>query len=90
MGIACGGAFHTYTARSQYIDAALLSEAFALTAPIKQSVTDYYLQNGSMPHSNEDAGLSTPSSIFGTSVKRVAINRGGVLQVDFEEEIGKT
>jgi len=69
----CGGAFHTYIARSQYIDAALLSEAFALTSPLKQSVADYYLQNGVMPHSNEDAGLSAPDSIFGTSVKRIAI-----------------
>lgn len=90
MAVVCGGAFHTFTARSQYIDAALLSEAFALTSPIKQSVADYYLQNGAMPHSNEDAGLAAPNSIFGTSVKRIAINQGGVLRVDFDEEVGKT
>jgi len=87
---AAAGAFHTYTARNQYIDAALLSEAFTLTSPLKLRVADYYLQNGTMPHSNEDAGLAAPNAIFGTSVKRVAINRGGVLRVDFDEEIGKT
>jgi len=89
MAGAAVGAFHTYTARNQYIDAALLSEAFALTSPLKLRVADYYLQNGTMPHSNEDAGLSAPNAIFGTSVKRIAINRGGVLRVDFDEEIGK-
>lgn len=90
MAMAAGGAYHTYSARNDYIDAALLSEAFTLTSPLKLRVADYFLQNGSMPHSNDDAGLSAPNSIFGTSVKRVAINRGGVLRVDFDEEIGKT
>ncbi len=89
MAGTCAGAFHTYTTRNQFIEAALLSEAFALTAPLKLRVADYYLQNGTMPHSNADASLAAPDSIFGTSVKRIALNRGGVLRVDFDEEIGK-
>ena len=41
-----------------------------------------------MPHDNADAELPPAKSIFGTSVKRVAVNRGGVLIVDFDEKIG--
>jgi len=89
MVLVSAGASKAYLARSQYINAALLSEAFVLVSPIKQSVSGYYLSNGAMPQSNKDAGLATPKSIFGTSVKRIAINPGGVLQVDFDEEIGK-
>jgi len=89
MVLVSAGASKAYLARTQYINAALLSEAFVLVSPIKQSVSGYYLSNGAMPQSNKDAGLATPKSIFGTSVKRIAINPGGVLQVDFDEEIGK-
>lgn len=89
MAVACGGAFHTYHARSQYIDAALLAEAFTLAAPLKMRITEHYLQNGTLPRSNEDAGLGAPNSIFGTSVKRITVNQNGALQVDFDEEIGR-
>lgn len=90
MGVAGAGAFHTHQTRDQFISAALYSEAFALTSSVKLRVADYYLQNRAMPHRNADVGLEPPNSLFGTSVKRVAINRGGVLQVDFEEELGKS
>ncbi len=90
MGVAGAGAYNTYQTRDQFISAALYSEAYALTSSVKLRVADYYLQNRAMPHSNADVGLEPPGSLFGTSVKRVAINRGGVLQVDFEEELGKT
>lgn len=82
-------ALHTYSERNQTIQAALLSEAYTLIAPLKLRVADYYLQNSVMPHNNSDAGLSAPDTIFGTSVKRIAVNRGGVIRVDFDEEIGK-
>ncbi len=68
--------------------AALLSEAFNLTSQVKLRVADHYIKHGVMPHDNADAGLPPPRSIYGTSVKRVAINRGGVLIVDFEDKIG--
>ncbi|NND92464.1 MAG: hypothetical protein HKN42_16515 [Granulosicoccus sp.] len=82
------GALHSWHSRGQYVEAALLSEAFNLTSPVKLRVSDHYVKHGVMPHDNADADLPPPSSIFGTSVKRVAINRGGVLIVDFDEKIG--
>ena len=83
------GSLHSYHKRNLYIQAALLSEAYTLIAPVKRQISDHYVRHGMMPHDNEDAGLPPAQSIFGASVKRVAINRGGVLLVDFEEEIGK-
>lgn len=89
MAAACGGALHSWHSRSLFVQAALLSEAFSVSAPVKLRVSDHYVQNGVMPHDNADAGLPPPKSIYGSSVKRVAINRGGVLIVDFDAEIGR-
>ncbi len=83
------GSLHSYHERNLFIQAALLSEAYTLIAPVKRQISDHYVRHGMMPHDNADAGLPPAHSIFGASVKRVAINRGGVLLVDFEEEIGK-
>jgi len=83
------GSLHSYHERNLYIQAALLSEAFTLIAPVKRQISDHYVRHGIMPHDNEDAGLPPAQGIFGASVKRVAINRGGVMLVDFEKDIGK-
>ncbi len=82
------GALQSWHSRGLYVKAALLSEAFNLTSNVKLRVADHYVKHGVMPHDNTDAKLPPPNSIFGTSVKRVAINRGGVLIVDFDEKIG--
>jgi len=82
------GALHSWHSRGLYVKAALLSEAFNLTSHVKLRVSDHYVKHGVMPHDNADADLPPPKSIYGTSVKRVAINRGGVLIVDFDEQIG--
>ena len=89
MGAVLAGALHTHNTRNLYIQAAQLSEAFNLSAHVKLRVADHYVQHGVMPHDNNDAGLPPPKSIYGTSVKRVAINRGGVLIVDFDAQIGR-
>ncbi|MEE9334832.1 MAG: ankyrin repeat domain-containing protein [Granulosicoccaceae bacterium] len=83
------GSLHSYHERNLYVQAALLSEAYTLIAPVKRQISDHYVRHGIMPHDNTDAGLPPAQSIFGASVMRVAINRGGVLLVDFEEEIGE-
>jgi len=83
------GALHSWHSRTLYVRAALLSEAFSLSAPAKLRISDHYVRHGVMPHDNADAGLPPPKSLYGTSVRRVAINRGGVLIVDFAEKIGE-
>jgi ankyrin repeat protein len=88
MAATGAGALHSWHTRGLYVKAALLSEAFNLTSHVKLRVSDHYVKHGVMPHDNADAHLPPPKSIYGTSVKRVAINRGGVLIVDFDEQIG--
>lgn len=83
------GALHSWHTRGLYVKAALLSEAFNLTSQVKFRVSDFYIKHGVMPQDNADAGLPPPKSIYGTSVKRVAVNRGGVLIVDFDDKIGQ-
>ncbi|MBX2835615.1 MAG: ankyrin repeat domain-containing protein [Gammaproteobacteria bacterium] len=83
------GAYHSYQSRQLLIEAALLSEAFDLTGPVKLRLTDYYMQHGVMASDNSEAGLDPPQSIFGASVKRVSVNLGGVISVDFDDEVGK-
>lgn len=84
------GAFHSYQQRQLLIEAALLSEAYDLTGPVKLRLSDYYVQHGVMAADNAEAGLAAPRSIFGASVKRVTVNLGGVITVDFDDEAGKS
>jgi len=87
--IAAGaGALHAWHTRNLYVQAALLSEAYNLTDQLKLRVADYYAQHGVLPNHNAEAGLPPPQSLFGSSVKRVAIHRGGVLWVDFTAKTG--
>lgn len=83
------GALHAWHTRNLFVQAALLSEAYNLTDQIKLRVADYYTQHGVMPNHNAEAELPPPQSIFGSSVKRVAIHQGGVLWVDFDAETGR-
>ncbi len=82
------GAFHSWHTRGLLVKAAMISEGFSLTSQVKLRVADYYVRHGIMPSDNADVDLPPSKSLFGTSVKRIAINRGGVLIVDFEDRIG--
>jgi len=84
------GALHSWHNRGLLVKAALYSEAFSLTSQIKLRVADHYVRHGTMPSDNADLDLPPARSLFGTSVKRIAINRGGVLNVDFEDRVGET
>lgn len=67
----------------------MLSEGFNLAAHVKLRVADHYVRHGIMPSDNSDVDLPPPKSLYGTSVKRIAVNRGGVLMVDFADLIGE-
>ena len=84
------GALHSWHGRNLYVQASLYAEAFALTAQPKLRVGDRYVQSGRMPNDNAAAGLPPPRRLYGTAVKRIAVNRGGVLVVDFDDVIGRT
>jgi len=83
------GALHAYQKRNLLLQAALLSEGYTLSASVKTRVSEYYIQNNAMPHDNSSAELPPAKSIYGTSVKRVSVNRSGLIMVDFDDEIGR-
>lgn len=83
------GALHHYQKRNLLIQAALLSEGFSLSESVRARVAEHYVEQGVMPHDNVDADLPPAKSIYGTSVKRVTVNRSGTVLVDFDEEIGQ-
>lgn len=82
------GAYHSWYTRGLLVKAAMYSEGFNLSTQVKLRVADHYVRHGIMPSDNSDVDLPPPKSLFGTTVKRVAVNRGGVLIVDFEDRIG--
>ncbi len=82
------GVFHSWHTRGLLVKAAMYSEGFNLSTQVKLRVADHYVRQGIMPSDNSDVDLPPPKSLFGTTVKRIAINRGGVLIVDFEDRIG--
>lgn len=81
------GAVHSWYAKNQYVQAAMLSEGFRLVQPIKNRVSDYFIEHGRLPSEHNELNLPEASDIFGTSVRSVAIQQGGVLHVRFGNEV---
>ncbi|MBH2459204.1 pilin [Neisseria meningitidis] len=63
-------AYQDYTARAQVSEAILLAEGQ------KSAVTEYYLNHGTWPSNNSDAGVATSSKIKGKYVKEVKVEKG--------------
>lgn len=70
--------------------AALLSEAYSSASGVKVHVSDHFIEFGEMPNSNVEADLPSADSLFGTSVWRVSVHQGGIVEVDFDKngEVG--
>lgn len=84
------GALHSWYSRDLYVRAALLSEAYSSASGVKTQVSDHFIKFGVMPNSNVEANLPSADSFFGTSVWRVGVRQGGVVEVDFDKngEVG--
>ncbi|HEZ5710075.1 TPA: pilin [Neisseria meningitidis] len=65
-------AYQDYTARAQVSEAILLAEGQ------KSAVTEYYLNHGTWPGGNSDAGVASASDIKGKYVKEVTVANGVV------------
>ncbi|MBH5867051.1 pilin [Neisseria meningitidis] len=64
-------AYQDYTARAQVSEAILLAEGQ------KSAVTEYYLNHGTWPSNNSDAGVATTATdIKGKYVKEVKVEKG--------------
>ncbi|HGG9687783.1 TPA: pilin [Neisseria meningitidis] len=63
-------AYQDYTARAQVSEAILLAEGQ------KSAVTEYYLNHGTWPGGNSDAGVASASDIKGKYVQSVTVANG--------------
>jgi type IV pilus assembly protein PilA len=69
-------------AYQDYLIRAQVAEGFNLADGVKSSVWDYYSNTGSMPPSNQSAGLASEGSISGKYVSSVNVT-GGLITVLF-------
>ena len=88
MAVTGVGAIHSRHSHSRFVQAAGLSEAFSLVSTVKLRVSDYHAKHGVMPHDNAQAGVQPPRSLYGTDVKQIAIQRGGHIFVEFDDQEG--
>ncbi|MBH6697202.1 pilin [Neisseria meningitidis] len=76
-------AYQDYTARAQVSEAILLAEGQ------KSAVTEYYLNHGTWPSNNSDAGVATSSKIKGKYVKEVEVKNGVVTATMLSSGVNK-
>ncbi|HHK0792670.1 TPA: pilin, partial [Neisseria gonorrhoeae] len=76
-------AYQDYTARAQVSEAILLAEGQ------KSAVTEYYLNHGTWPANNGDAGVASASKIIGKYVKSVTVTNGVVTATMASSNVNK-
>ncbi|HEZ4567014.1 TPA: pilin [Neisseria meningitidis] len=76
-------AYQDYTARAQVSEAILLAEGQ------KSAVTEYYLNHGTWPSNNSDAGVASASDIKGKYVKEVEVKNGVVTATMLSSGVNK-
>ncbi len=79
------GAVQSWNAKSRYVEAALLSEAFTLVSPVKKQVSNYFFATGRLPLDNQEANIARAESLFGSSVQGISVHPGGIIRADFSE-----
>ncbi|MDB4224347.1 ankyrin repeat domain-containing protein [Granulosicoccus sp.] len=84
MLVTSAGALHSWYSKDLYVKAALLSEAYPIASAVKTQVSDHFIEFGVLPNSNIEANLPSADSFFGTSVGRVNVRQGGLIQVGFD------
>ena len=70
-------AYQDYVVRSQ------VTEGMSLADGAKTGVAEYYTNTGNLPSSNASAGLSSPGSITGNYVSKVAVANQGQITVTY-------
>ncbi|HGH6567397.1 TPA: pilin [Neisseria meningitidis] len=76
-------AYQDYTARAQVSEAILLAEGQ------KSAVTEYYLNHGTWPGDNSNAGVASSSTIKGKYVKSVEVKNGVITATMLSSGVNK-
>jgi type IV pilus assembly protein PilA len=80
IGILASIAVITYR---DYIIRTQVSEGLSLIGPAQRESAIFYSQHGRFPASNSSIALPQPTSISGKYVKRVEVNSGGNIVVEY-------
>lgn len=70
-------AYQDYVARAQ------TSEGLALASAGKVAMSTYYGDHGRYPANNAEAGMASPSSIYGENVRSVYVDNTGTITITF-------
>ena len=70
-------AYQDYTVRAK------VTEGLSLASAGKTAVSEFFASNGTLPSTNDSAGLSTSTSISGNTVRSVQVQANGVINVIF-------
>ncbi|HEZ0341499.1 TPA: pilin [Neisseria meningitidis] len=76
-------AYQDYTARAQ------VSEAIILAEGQKSAVTEYYLNHGTWPDGNSNAGVASSSTIKGKYVAGVKVEKGVITATMLSSGVNK-
>ncbi len=78
LGILAAIAIPAY---NNYFNRAAVTEAIKMAGPAQVAVSEYYNANSTLPTSNQQLGLASPSSITGKYVTSVTIESSGIVSV---------
>jgi len=86
--VVAAGSLFGWNTRKLQAQVVGLSEGYSLSMPVKLKVSEYYMKHGVMPDNNADIGMATARNVLAASGRRIAVNRGGVLDIDFDNKPG--
>ena len=75
-------------AYQNYLIRAQVSESLTLSSATKVAISDYYVQAGSWPKDNKEAGISDKSEIAGKYTKEVKV-KDNVIEIKFSKDAHK-
>lgn len=58
---------------------------YSIAGEGKNYVSDHFIDYEVVPNSNYEAEIAVADSLFGTTVRRVTVRQGGVVEVDLHE-----
>ena len=70
-------AYKDYTIRAQ------VSEGLSLASGAKAAVSEYYMDSGVFPITNDEAGISAAGEIIGRYATSVLVGAGGIITVNY-------
>lgn len=84
------GGFELYQFKrtARYINASQIAQGLAAASEVRVRMLQYFMENGSLPTSNQDLGLPPPTRFASTSLKSISITRHGAIELVYKKSAG--